>query len=160
MCAPNSCRAHPSRAAMAAALVAILASAAPAQSPHVGLRLGVDAESRDMLVSTHATIPVTGRFELYPSIDVYLPEEGTRTGFNADVRFRVPTRQGPDLYLGGGMNVQLRNVRNESSTDTGVKGLMGLETRTGWIHPFIEGRVLVHDRSSFQFIGGLNFTFR
>jgi hypothetical protein len=145
---------------MAAVLVAVLASAAPAQSPHVGLRLGVDAESRDMLVSTHATIPVAGRVELYPSIDVYLPEEGTRTGFNADLRFRLPTRQGPDLYLGGGVNVLMRNVRNDSSTDTGVKGLFGLETRTGWVHPFIEGRVLAHDETSFQFLGGVNFTFR
>jgi hypothetical protein len=28
----------------------------------------------------------------------------------------------------------------------------------GWIHPFVEGKVLLHDRSQFQLIGGLNLT--
>jgi hypothetical protein len=148
------------RWAMAAGLAACLASSAPAQSPHVGARLGIDFESKDLLVSTQATIPVTSMLDFYPSIDVYLPEEGTQTGFNGDVRFRLPTNQGPDLYVGGGMNVLLRNIRDESETDVGAKALFGIESRTGWIHPFLEGRLMVNDNSSFQFIGGLNFTIR
>lgn len=156
---PNSLTKTIGRLTIGAGLVAGLTSAAAAQAPHVGARLGYDFDSKDMLVSTQVTLPVTSRLEFYPSIDVYLPEEGTRTGFNGDLKFRMPMLSGPELYVGGGMNVLLRNVNNESDTDVGVKGLLGIETRTGWIHPFLEGRVLMHDESSFQFIGGLNFTF-
>jgi hypothetical protein len=141
--------------------VACLASPAAAQqSAHVGMRLGVDVDSKDMLISTHATIPVTTMLDFYPSIDVHLPDEGTRTALNGDVRFRLPTNQGPDLYVGGGLNVLLRNVRDQSDTDLGLKGLFGMESRSGWIHPFLEGRLVKHDNTSFQFIGGVNFTFR
>lgn len=156
---PNLLTPAVGRLAIGAGLVACLTTAAAAQSPHVGARLGFDFDSKDMLVSTQVTLPVTSRLEFYPSIDVYLPDEGTRTGFNGDLKFRLPTQSGPELYVGGGMNVLLHSVRDESDTDVGVKGLFGIETRTGWVHPFLEGRVLMHDNASFQFIGGLNFTF-
>ena len=161
MRAPNSCTAPLFRWTMVASLVACLASAAQAQqSTHVGMRLGVDVDSKDMLLSTHVTLPVTTMLDFYPSIDVYLPDEGTRTAFNGDLRFRLPTNQGPDLYVGAGLNVMLRNVRDQSETDLGLKGLFGIESRTGWIHPFLEGRLIKHDNTSFLFVGGLNFTLR
>ncbi|HSA56688.1 MAG TPA: hypothetical protein VLE53_13345 [Gemmatimonadaceae bacterium] len=155
---PNSLTRSITRLTLAAGLIAGLHSAAAAQSPHVGARVGIDLDSRDLLLSTQVTIPMTSRLEFYPSIDVYLPDEGTRTGFNGDLKYRLPTQSGPELYVGGGMNVLLRNVNDQSDTDLGVKGLLGIETRTGWIHPFLEGRVLVHDDTRVQLIGGLNFT--
>jgi hypothetical protein len=40
----------------------------------------------------------------------------------------------------------------------GANLLLGLESRTGWVHPFVEGKLLLHDNSQFQLIGGLNLT--
>lgn len=147
------------RTGVAATLLMGMASiAAQAQRPHVGVRFGVDFDSNDALVSTQATIPVSTRLDFYPSIDVYLPDQGTRTGFNGDLRYRLPIQQGPDIYVGGGLNVLMRSVNNQSDTDLGVKGLFGIESRGGWVHPFLEGRILQHDNTHVQFVGGLNFT--
>ena len=45
-----------------------------------------------------------------------------------------------------------------SNTDTGGNLFFGLESRLGAAHPFFEVRGLLHDQSSVQLVGGLNFT--
>ena len=45
-----------------------------------------------------------------------------------------------------------------SGPDVGANLLMGIESRTGWVHPFAEGKIQLHDRAMFQMIGGLNIT--
>lgn len=141
-------------------LVALCAAArlVGAQNPHAGIRMGYNFDTRDPVISTNLTLPITNRVEFYPSLDVYLPDRGSMTGLNGDVKVRVPTIGGPDLYFGGGLGVLSRNVGAFSNTDVGVNAIMGVESRQGSVHPFFEGRVLLHDNSTFQAIGGLNFT--
>jgi hypothetical protein len=79
-------------------------------------------------------------------------------GFNGDVKFRFP-QVGPEWYVGGGLGVTAIHVSNTSKTEVGGNLMTGLETRSGWIHPFGEARLLLRDRTSFQLIAGLNFTF-
>lgn len=150
---------HFMRAAAVGALMMVCAAGAGAQaSTHVGMRVGYNFKNEEVLLSANLTVPMTSRIEFYPSIDIYTPERGNRIGFNGDVKVMFPTSGGPQLYAGGGLGIVNRNEGDFSNTDLGVNLLLGLESRIGWIHPFAEGKVLLHDRSQFQLIGGINLT--
>ena len=144
------------------ALVAMLAvtsgSAGAQASTHVGMRVGYNFNTEEMMFSGNLTVPMSRRVEFYPSLDIYTPSTGNKIGFNGDLKVMFPTVPGPQFYLGGGLGIVSRNERDFSDTDLGANLLMGLESRSGWVHPFVEGKVLVRDRSQFQLIGGLNLT--
>jgi hypothetical protein len=127
-------------------------------SSHVGMRMGYNFTNEELMLSANLTVPMARRVEFYPSIDIYTPDRGNRIGFNGDVKVMFPMSPGPQFYVGGGLGVLSRTEGDFSNTDLGVNLLMGLESRSGWIHPFAEGKVLLHDRSQFQLIGGLNLT--
>lgn len=135
-----------------------IATAAPAQRSHVGPRIGVNFDGDDILLGGHFTIPITGSLEFYPSLDVYFPDNGTLLGFNGDLKYSFPTGEQLQFYAGGGINYLYRSVNDNSDGDFGVNLLGGLEARGSRVHPFVEGRILLHDNSSFQLVGGLNFT--
>lgn len=145
--------------ALGCALMMAITSTIEAQaSTHVGMRIGYNFDNEEVLLSANLTVPMTSRIEFYPSIDIYTPERGNRIGFNGDVKVMFPMSSGPSFYAGGGIGVVNRNEGDFSNTDVGANLLFGLESRIGWIHPFAEAKVLVHDRSQFQLIGGLNLT--
>ena len=139
-------------------MLATAASVASAQRAHVGARIGYDLKSKNVLLSTQATVPITNRAEFYPSLDVYLPDNGSMTGFNGDLKYRFPSTVGAELYIGGGVGVLNRSIAGNSDTSVGANALLGVESRSGWVHPFLEGRALMNDNTRFQMIGGLNFT--
>ncbi|MFN8574672.1 MAG: hypothetical protein U0132_21645 [Gemmatimonadaceae bacterium] len=141
-----------------AALLMTTPNVSQAQRAHLGPRVGYNFDTHDAFFSLALTAPIAPRVSFYPSVDVYTPETGSRTGFNGDLRVQIPTVQGPELYTGGGVNVLSRSVANRSNTDVGGNLFLGLQGRSGWVHPFAEGRVLIHDNTSFQLSGGLNFT--
>lgn len=140
-------------------LLVSLATAASAQRTHLGLRVGANFDSNDVLLGAHFTAHLTDRLELYPSFDYYFPDDGTLLGFNGDLKFSLPTRSSLSIYAGGGLNVLYRSFEDESDTDVGANLIGGFETRGNWrVHPFVEGRALIHDNSSFQLVGGINIT--
>jgi hypothetical protein len=145
---------------LSASLFMFVLAAAPAaaQRAHIGVGAGYNFESRDPLLAFQATLPLVPRLDFYPSIDVYFPDRGARTAFNFDMRVRFPESVGPSFYMGGGLGVLHRNVADVSRNDTGADFLFGLESRSSWVHPFIEGRALLNNNSSFQITGGLNLT--
>jgi hypothetical protein len=139
------------------AIMLIASARISAQRSHVGARIGYDFQSRSALVSTQATVPMTSAVEFYPSLDVYLPDHGSMMGFNGDLKFNLPT-SGPHVYLGGGLGVQTRSDRNVSNTNVGANAILGLESRQGWVHPFVEGRAFLSDVNRASLLAGLNFT--
>jgi hypothetical protein len=140
-------------------MLGVPAAAAGAQpSTHVGGRVGYNFDTRDVMFSANLTVPMTSRVEFYPSIDVYTPDRGNRIGYNGDLKVRFPGTTGPHFYAGGGVGVVSRTIGDASNTDVGANLLLGLESRSGYVHPFVEGKVLLHDNSQFQLIGGLNLT--
>jgi hypothetical protein len=40
----------------------------------------------------------------------------------------------------------------------GANALLGLESRSGWVHPFVEGRAFISERNRATLLVGLNFT--
>jgi hypothetical protein len=144
-------------AATPLALLLLTAASARAQRATIGGGVGFNFENKDALIAAQASIPLVNRLEFYPSIDVYFPDHGSLTGFNADLKLLFPEPSGPDFYVGGGLGLLHRSVDDHDNTDVGANFFFGLESRLGFVHPFIEGRAILNDNSSFQITGGLNF---
>jgi hypothetical protein len=143
--------------AAALSLMAIPATSA-AQRAHVGVRAGYNFALEEPTVGGHFTVPVARRLDFYPSMDVFLPETGTRMLFNGDLKYRFITQTAWEPYVGGGLNMLYRRVDGSGDTNLGANVLGGIETRLGNVHPFVEGRLVVQDDPSFQLAGGLNIT--
>ena len=137
-------------------LVAALMFAVPAaaQRAHIGAHAGYQFDANETVVGGQMTLPINWYLELYPSVDVYLVDVGSRVGFNADLKYRLTPGARLQLYGGGGLNV----LRAGGSSDTGWDLFGGLESRRAVVHPYVEGRWLFHNGTAFQVNAGLNFT--
>lgn len=145
----------------AALLALLIVPAAGAQRAHLGFRAGYNFDRDDALLGGQIAIPVSSMVELYPSLDVYLADVGTVMGFNVDLKLRSSGQpQASVLYFGGGLNMVNASAGGSSNMDTGGNLFVGLESRRGAAHPFFEVRGLLHEQSSVQLVGGLNFTLR
>ena len=128
------------------------------ERPHIAPRTGLNFDSKDLLVGVQFIAPINNRFEFYPSTDVYFPDRGSQLAFNGDVRYRMPTGRNLAVYGGTGLNVMNRQVGGTSRTNAGMNLLGGLEARSGWVHPFLEGKVTLRDDSFFQAATGVSIT--
>ena len=145
-----------------AVLAALLACSATAraQRAHIGPHAGYDFDRNVGLAGGQVSLPLSRYVELYPSVDVYFVDTGTLVGFNGDLKLRLTPGAPLQLYAGGGINVLRRRGSGGGSatTDTGFDLLAGVESRRGGVHPYVEGRWLVHDATAFQLNAGLNIT--
>jgi len=122
-------------------------------APRMGSHLYYHFDVRDPVVGAQLDVPVAPRFALYPSGGVYLVDQGSLWGVNADVKYKVAS----PVYLGGGLNLLHRSTQNTGNTDAGVNLLGGIEGRLGQrLHPFAEGRVILNDGSAFLLGAGLS----
>jgi hypothetical protein len=126
-------------------------SRAAAQRSHFGLHGGYNFDLEEGLIGAQMHMPVGRSMEFYPSFDYYLVDSGSLVGFNADLKFRTPATP---LYFGGGLNV----LSGGGDSNTGFNLFGGFETRYGRTHPYVEGRGLFHNGSTFQLLFGINIT--
>ena len=143
---------------LAGLLLACFTRPAHAQRADIGPHFGYNFDMDRALIGAHMLLPLSPNVELYPSFDYYLVDSGTRLGLSGDLKFRLPTGYGSAFYMGCGVDYQSASAGGVSANDTGWDLLFGFESRRGYAHPFIEGRVLGHDNTSFQIGAGLNFT--
>ena len=145
------------------ALTVLLGLPAVAQSQsgsfHVGPRVTHNFDFEETAIGFHAGFPVANRLDFYPSLDIFLVDNGSLLGFNADLKFR-PSNEMRVLYVGGGLNITRASGGGASNTDTGLNLFGGLEAQTGAIHPFVELRAIVGDGTTAALVGGLNITLR
>ena len=148
------------RAAVATVLMAFAAaSSAQAQGrSHLGGHVGINTEFEDFYIGAHGTFFLSRHVELYPSFDVYFPDNGTLLGFNGDFKFLIPTNKGFGFYAGPGLGILYQSFDDDDDTSVGLNLFGGIESRRGQVHPYLEVRTLVHDNTSFQLAFGLNFT--
>jgi len=151
------------RAALATVLLAFAAASyGEAQGrSHLGAHVGINTDFEDFYLGAHGTFFLSRSLELYPSFDVYFPDDGTRLGFNGDFKFLIPTKNSFGFYAGPGLGILYRSFGDDDQDDDTSVGLNlfgGVESRRGQVHPFLEVRTLVHDDTSFQLAFGLNFT--
>jgi hypothetical protein len=117
--------------------------------------MGYNFDADALTLGVQATLPVTTRIELYPSLDYYAISPGTLWAINMDVKFRPPTQLGA-LYVGGGIDY-LHTSASGGSGDVNLDFLGGWEVRRRSFVPYVEGRLILGSGSAFQIVGGLNF---
>jgi hypothetical protein len=140
---------------------ALAASPAAAQRAHLGLHAGYNFDRDDALIGAQFSWPLGARVDAYPSLDYFFTDRGSALGFNLDLKLRnVATADatGAVFYVGGGLNMQRTSFNGSSDMDTGGNLFVGYESRLRSAHPFFEIRGVLHQQSSVQLVGGLNFT--
>ncbi|MBC7897508.1 MAG: hypothetical protein H7066_18965 [Cytophagaceae bacterium] len=143
-----------------AAFILAGAGAAGAQATgrptSVGPRVTYNFDAEAVGIGGHALVPLSTNVDFYPSIDIFLPDNGSLLGANLDFRVHPMPRDAAMLYLGAGLNLMRASAGGSSNTEAGLNLLGGLEARTGVIRPFGELRLMVGDGSSVALAGGLN----
>ncbi len=119
--------------------------------PHAGYHFDADA----LTLGLQASLPLSGRLDLYPSVDYYAVSPGTLWALNLDLKVRPPTRTGA-FYVGGGIGY-LHTSAAGGSGDVNLNVIGGLEARRRPFSPFAEGRLILGSGSAFQIVGGFNF---
>ncbi len=127
-------------------------------APRLGLHLGYNFDAEALVVGVQATLPLTQRLDLYPSLDYYDVSPVTLWAINLDMKFRPQTRAGA-FYIGGGLDY-LHTSAGGGSGDIKLNFIGGLEARRQPFSPFAEGRLILGSGSAFQIVGGFNFKLR
>jgi len=149
-------------------LVAVTASTADAQrrsrrraivtqsGPTYGAHVGYNFDGDDLLLGAQLSWPITPDLALYPTFDYYLVSGGSLWALNFDLKYRPPTRYGA-WYVGGGLNWSHQSSGGVSGSDTNLNLLTGLEGRRGRTRPYVEGKFILGNGSSFQIVGGVSW---
>lgn len=119
---------------------------------------GGNFEYEDAAVGAHLSVPLGRYFDFYPSFDAYFPDQGSRFGFNADLKYRIPTRTAVKFYSGAGVGMIRREDADVDDHQWGANVLGGIEHQASWIHPFLETRVMFYDQTSVGLAAGVNLT--
>lgn len=138
-------------------LIATSTTAAAAQGrAHFGPRLSYHLDYEAVGLGAQLALPIARNLEFYPSGDVFLRDGDSRWSVNADLKYHMAPTSAPWFYAGTGLNIAQRGGNNSSSA--GLNLFMGMESRTGRVHPFVEFRYTANDGSTAQLAAGLNFT--
>lgn len=151
-----------SRLAAALVLSSAFAGGLQAQTGamHLGPRVSYQFDLEEVGIGAQLGVPIARNLEFYPSLDYFFVDVGSFLSLNADLKYRIATRDINWLYLGGGLNVARRGLNGNSNTDAGINGFVGAESRAGRVHPFAEFRFTSNNGSTGQLSVGLNFTLR
>ena len=155
------------RVTLVVLLVGVLASTADAQrrarrrsvvtpGPRYGAHLGYNFGADGLLLGAQVSWPVSPKIDIYPSFDYYFVDPASLWALNFDLKYRPPTRYGA-WYVGGGLNWSHVSAGGNSASDTGLNLLTGLEGRRGRTRPYVEGKFILGDGSSFQLVGGVSW---
>jgi hypothetical protein len=131
---------------------AIATSSGPAYGAHLGYNFDVD----ELLLGAQLAWPITPDLAFYPTFDYYFVSPGSLWALNFDLKFRPPTRYGA-WYVGGGLNYSHASLNGTGGSDTGLNLLTGLEGRRGRTRPYVEGKFILANGSSFQLVGGVSW---
>jgi hypothetical protein len=123
---------------------------------HDGAHLGYNFDVDELLLGAQLTWPLTPDIALYPTFDYYFVSGGSLWALNFDLKYRPPTRYGA-WYVGGGLNWSHASAGGNSASDANLNLLTGLEARRGRTRPYVEGKFILGDGSSFQLVGGVSW---
>ncbi|HTI06718.1 MAG TPA: hypothetical protein VL549_15555 [Gemmatimonadales bacterium] len=124
--------------------------------PTYGAHLGYNFDVDELLVGAQLTYPFTPSLAAYPTFDYYFVSGGSLWALNFDLKYRPPTRYGA-WYVGGGLNWTHASAGGASGSDTNLNLLTGLEGRRGRTRPYVEGKFILGNGSSFQIVGGISW---
>lgn len=148
-------------------LVALTASSADAQrrrrrgsavnsGPTYGAHIGYNFDADATVLGAQLTWPFSPDLGFYPTFDYYFVSGGSLWALNFDLKWHPPTRNGA-WYVGGGLDWSHASSGGNSGSDTGLNLLTGLESRRGRTRPYVEGKFILDNGSSFQLVGGISW---
>jgi hypothetical protein len=121
--------------------------------PAIGARVGYDFDPDHVFVGGQLNLPVGRRWALAPSAEFYPGLGGSRFRLNADLKFHPPTVYG-FFYFGGGFAY----LHASGASDAGANLFAGWEGRRARpFKPFLEGKFVFANQTSFNIEAGLNF---
>ncbi|HET9385248.1 MAG TPA: hypothetical protein VFO67_08885 [Gemmatimonadales bacterium] len=159
----------PSRVLLVLMLLVLVASTAEAQrrsrrrggsavnsGPTYGAHLGYNFDIDDMLLGAQLSWPITPDLAFYPQFDYYFVSDGSLWSLNFDLKWRPPTRRRV-WYVAGGLNWAHASSGGTSGSDTNLGLATGLEGSRGKTRPYVEGRFILGNETSFQLVGGISW---
>ena len=158
-----------SRVLLAVLLLVVVASSADAQrrsrrrggsavnsGPTYGAHIGYNFDVDGLLLGGQLSWPISPEVAFYPQFDYYFVNNGSLWALNFDVKWRPPTRKRV-WYVAGGLNWAHRSSNGNSGSDTNLNLATGFEGRRGKTRPYVEGRFILGEETSFQIAGGVSW---
>lgn len=124
-------------------------------SPSFGVHFGYNFDVEEPLAGAQANFPLGRYVAFYPSFDYYFTSGVSTWGLNGDLKlypgaYRV-------FYVAGGINYTHVSVNGNGAGDTNLNLVAGLEGHRRFGAPYLEGRLILGNGSSFQIVGGLSW---
>jgi hypothetical protein len=121
-------------------LLALVASAAEAQTP--GVRAGVSVDPDQFYFGGHVeTPPLVDRLRFRPNVEIGLGDDVTLIAFNFEFAYFFPSRQAWQLYAGAGPALNIIDTESDTDTEGGFNILIGAQHRGGLFFEFKVGAV-------------------
>ena len=146
------------------AAISVTVFAAPTRAQGVGLRVGASADPDQFYAGVHVeTRELAERVRFRPNVEVGVGDGVTLVALNFEFIYRLP----PDtprlsgalekwhLYVGGGPALNIFRFSNDTRSEGGFNGLIGLAHADGL---FVEAKVGVLKSPDFKI--GVGYTFR
>jgi hypothetical protein len=125
-----------------------------------GVRGGVYTEESDGFVGLEFVRRLRGsQWFFNPNLETVFVDNGDLWTVNADFHYELPTSGQFDIWLGGGPAVLFHHPdRGSRSTDAALNLLAGIGfSPHNPVRPYVQGKVIVSDKSEAVFGFGLRF---
>ena len=146
---------------MIVAAVALIVFADSARAQGVGVRVGASADPDQFYAGVHfETSELVEHLRFRPNVEVGVGDNVTLVALNFEFSYRLPPAALPrslsmwHLYVGGGPALNIFRFSNDTRSEGGFNGLIGLAHRNGL---FAEAKVGALKSPSFKF--GVGYTF-
>ncbi len=145
------------------AVVSLTLFAAPARAQGVGVRVGASADPDQFYARVHVeTRELADRLRFRPNVEVGVGDNLTLVALNFEFTYRLPPVAPPlprslamwHLYVGGGPALNILRFPNDTRSEGGFNGLIGLAHSSGL---FAEAKVGALKSPSFKL--GVGYTF-
>ena len=146
---------------MVVAAVVLMVFAASARAQGVGVRAGASADPEQFYAGVHfESGELVEHLRFRPNVEVGVGDDVTLVALNFEFTYRLPQAALPrslslwHLYVGGGPALNIFRSSNDTRSEGGFNGLVGLAHRRGL---FAEAKFGALKSPSFKF--GVGYTF-
>ena len=146
---------------MLVSAVALIVFAGSARAQGVGVRAGASADPDQFYAGAHyETRELAENLRFRPNVEVGVGDNVTLVALNFEFSYRLPPKTLPPsmsgwhLYVGGGPALNIYRFTNDTDSEGGFNGLIGLAHRNGL---FAEAKFGALNSPNFKF--GVGYTF-
>jgi hypothetical protein len=136
-------------------LLAVVATASPADAQAVGARAGVSVDPNQFYFGGHIeTDPLVDRLIFRPNVEIGIGDDRTTFGLNFEFVYFFPSQSQWVLYVGAGPALNIIDTDRDTSAEGGFNIVVGTAHRDGL---FVEFKVGALDSPDLKFGIGYGF---